>query len=112
MSLTSSKPKLSAPLHRQNSPRWAVEASFEGVKQETGLDEYEVRSFTGWYRHIMLSMFAYALLCVLKKNTRENFKKSAGPSNRKPFRLQGRSWAPVDMTVRKICRLLWSVSVR
>lgn len=47
--------------------RWAVEISFEDAKQQTGLDEYEARSFTGWYRHITLSMFAYALLCMLKK---------------------------------------------
>ena len=56
--------------------RWAIEVSFEDAKQETGLDEYEVRSFTGWYRHITLSMFAYALLNVLKGNAREAVKKS------------------------------------
>lgn len=56
--------------------RWAIEVSFEDAKQETGLDQYEVRSFTGWYRHITLSMFAYALLNVLKGNAREAVKKS------------------------------------
>ena len=56
--------------------RWAVEVSFEDAKQETGLDEYEVRAFTAWYRHITLSMFAYALLGVLKKNARDDFKKN------------------------------------
>lgn len=56
--------------------RWAIEVSFEDAKQETGLDEYEVRSFTGWYRHITLSMFAYALLSVLKGSAREAVKKS------------------------------------
>ncbi len=56
--------------------RWAIEVSFEDAKQETGLDEYEVRSFTGWYRHITLSMFAYALLNVLKGSAREAVKKN------------------------------------
>jgi len=56
--------------------RWAIEVSFEDAKQETGLDEYEVRSFTGWYRHITLSMFAYALLSVLKGSAREAVKKN------------------------------------
>lgn len=56
--------------------RWAIEVSFEDAKQETGLDEYEVRSFTGWYRHITLSMFAYALLSVLKESAREAVKKN------------------------------------
>lgn len=56
--------------------RWAIEVSFEDAKQETGLDEYEIRSFTGWYRHITLSMFAYALLSVLKESAREAVKKN------------------------------------
>lgn len=44
--------------------RWAIEECFEQAKQGTGLDEYEVRSWTGWYRHITLSMFAQAFLSV------------------------------------------------
>lgn len=56
--------------------RWAIEVSFEEAKQQTGLDEYEVRSFTGWYRHITPSMFAYALLGLLKKGTKEDVKKN------------------------------------
>jgi SRSO17 transposase len=46
--------------------RWAIEECFEQAKQETGLDEYEVRSWTGWYRHITLSMFAQAFLSVVR----------------------------------------------
>jgi SRSO17 transposase len=46
--------------------RWAIEECFEQAKQETGLDEYEVRSWTGWYRHITLSMFAHAFLSVVR----------------------------------------------
>ncbi|MER6785726.1 hypothetical protein ABT330_14035 [Streptomyces sp. NPDC000658] len=30
------------------------------AKNECGLDEYEVRRYTGWYRHITLSMLAHA----------------------------------------------------
>ena len=45
--------------------RWAIEECFEQSKQETGLDEYEVRSWHAWYRHITLSMFAHAMLSVL-----------------------------------------------
>jgi SRSO17 transposase len=32
--------------------RWQVEEGFELAKQEVGLDEYEVRQWQGWYRHI------------------------------------------------------------
>jgi len=46
--------------------RWAVECCFETAKQETGLDEYEVRSWHGWYRHVTLSMLAMAFLAVTR----------------------------------------------
>jgi SRSO17 transposase len=46
--------------------RWTIESSFEAAKGEVGLDDYEVRSWTGWYRHITLVMWAYALLTVLR----------------------------------------------
>lgn len=32
---------------------------------ESGLDHYQVRQYTGWYRHITLSMFAQAFLTVI-----------------------------------------------
>jgi SRSO17 transposase len=46
--------------------RWTIESSFEAAKGEVGLDDSEVRSWTGWYRHITLAMWAYALLVVLR----------------------------------------------
>ncbi len=46
--------------------RWAIEVCFETAKQETGLDEYEVRSWAGWHRHITLSMLALAFLAVVR----------------------------------------------
>jgi SRSO17 transposase len=46
--------------------RWTIESGFEAAKGEVGLDHYEVRSWTGWYRHITLVMWAYALLTVLR----------------------------------------------
>lgn len=46
--------------------RWAIECCFESAKQETGLDDYEVRSWQGWYRHVTLSMAAHALLSVIR----------------------------------------------
>ena len=32
--------------------RWTVERCFAEAKGEVGLDQYAVRSWTGWYRHI------------------------------------------------------------
>jgi SRSO17 transposase len=46
--------------------RWAIEETFQTAKGETGLDHYQVRQWTGWYRHITLSMLAHAFLTVTK----------------------------------------------
>ena len=46
--------------------RWTVEECFKLGKSEVGLDEYEVRSWQGWYRHITLCMVAMAFLAVLR----------------------------------------------
>lgn len=57
--------------------RWAIESCFEAAKQETGLDEYEVRSWHGWYRHITLSMLGLAFLAAVRAQTDEPAKKGA-----------------------------------
>ena len=44
--------------------RWHIEEDFEGSK-DIGLDQYEVRHWTGWYRHITLVMLAHAFLSVM-----------------------------------------------
>lgn len=41
--------------------RWRIEQDFETAK-DTGLDHYEARSFTAWYRHVTLVMAALAYL--------------------------------------------------
>ena len=46
--------------------RWMIEASLEEAKDEVGLDQYEVRSWSGWYRHITLALLAHALLAVVQ----------------------------------------------
>jgi len=51
--------------------RWTVEQCFEVGKGEVGLDEYEVRSWQGWYRHITLCMLAQAFLTVLRAESAE-----------------------------------------
>ncbi len=46
--------------------RWTIEECFETAKGEVGLDQYEVRSWTGWYRHITLACLAHAFLSVMR----------------------------------------------
>jgi SRSO17 transposase len=56
---------------RAAGTRWQVEEGFELAKQEVGLDEYEVRQWQGWYRHMTLSMFALAFLTVITTEARK-----------------------------------------
>jgi len=51
---------------RAAGSRWQVEEAFELAKQQVGLDDYEVRHWQGWYRHITLAMVALAFLTVVK----------------------------------------------
>jgi SRSO17 transposase len=79
--------------------RWAVERCFEEAKGEVGLDQYEVRSWTGWYRHITLAMWAYALLTVLRAVQL--------PSEEAPKKTWSQS-APRSLAAFKAARGLWS----
>jgi SRSO17 transposase len=51
-------------LIRVAGSRWAVEECFQTAKNETGLDQYQVRRYDAWYRHVTLAMLAHAYLAV------------------------------------------------
>jgi hypothetical protein len=44
--------------------RWPIEEDLQATKA-LGLDQYEVRSYRGWYRHTTLVLLAYAFLVSL-----------------------------------------------
>src|SRR5439155_22726477 len=44
--------------------RWHIEEDLE-VTKDLGLDQYEVRSYLGWYRHLTLVLLAAAFLVAL-----------------------------------------------
>ncbi len=46
--------------------RWRIEDGFKEAKGESGLDEYEVRKWDGWQRHITLCLLAHAYLAVVR----------------------------------------------
>ena len=46
--------------------RWSIEDSFEAAKGEVGLDDYDVRKWDGWHRHVTLCLLAYAYLVVVR----------------------------------------------
>ena len=62
-------------LVRVAGARWAIEDLLELAKGDCGLDEYEVRSWVGWHRHVTLSLFALAVLAVIRS-------RAARPSRR------------------------------
>ena len=53
------------------STRYRVEQGIEEAKGETGLDEYEVRHWHSWHRHITLSMMAHAWLASIRCKSEE-----------------------------------------
>ena len=67
--------------------RWTIEVAFEAAKGEVGLDQYEVRSWTGWYRHVTLALLAQALLTVV----RHHLEDLAAPTPAHRPRQKGRS---------------------
>jgi len=53
------------------STRYRVEQGIEEAKGETGMDEYEVRYWHSWHRHITLSIMAHAWLASIRCKSEE-----------------------------------------
>lgn len=67
--------------------RWPVEECFESAKGEVGLDDYEVRRWRGWYRHMTLCLVAHAFLAAARaeanKPEEKPIPKRQGPPHRR-----------------------------
>lgn len=46
--------------------RWPIEQCFEEEKNELGMDQYEVRKYTGWNHHMLICMLSHFFLWHLK----------------------------------------------
>lgn len=57
--------------------RWCIESAFEEAKGLVGLDEYEVRKWDAWHRHITLCQLAYAALVVTRARAAREEEKGA-----------------------------------
>jgi SRSO17 transposase len=53
-----------AEVVRAVGARWTIEDVFKLGKGQVGLDQYEVRSWTGWHRHVTLALLALAILAA------------------------------------------------
>ncbi|WP_328842488.1 hypothetical protein [Streptomyces europaeiscabiei] len=81
-------------LVRVAGARWVIEECFQAAKNECGLDEYEVRRYVGWYRHITLAMLAHTFLVAMSARAAE---KGDPPvrmpwSSSSPWQKCGDSW--------------------
>ena len=68
-------------LARVAATRWAIEEGFERAKGEVGLDQYEVRSWVGWHRHVTLCLLAHAFLEVTRAAANAGAEKGAPPTS-------------------------------
>ena len=73
-----------------------IEECFQAAKNQCGLDEYEVRRYVGWYRHITLAMLAHAFLAVLAARALDTAKGAAETtpptSSPSPWQRSGAYW--------------------
>ncbi|WP_424860527.1 IS701 family transposase [Streptomyces sp. MMS24-I29] len=81
-------------LVRVAGTRWAIEEAFQAAKNECGLDQYEVRRYPGWYRHITLAMLAHAFLAAMAAAAAQKGAAETVPArwSRSPWQKYGGSW--------------------
>ena len=48
-----------------------MEECFGAGKNEAGLDNYQVRLYHAWYRHITMSMLALAFLAAIRRTAKK-----------------------------------------
>jgi hypothetical protein len=65
---------------RAAGSRWRIEEGFERAKGEVGLDQYEVRRYDAWYRHITLGLLAHAFLEVTRAAANAAAAKGGSPT--------------------------------
>jgi hypothetical protein len=61
--------------------RWVIETEIQTAKGETGLDEYEVRSWAGWHHHITLALLAGAFLLTVQQDWGEKDAPAHAPAS-------------------------------
>jgi SRSO17 transposase len=47
--------------------RWSIEQCFKECKDYLGMDHYEVRSWPGWHRHILITLLAHLFVSKLRQ---------------------------------------------
>lgn len=60
--------------------RWSIEQCFRECKENLGMDHYEVRTWHGWRRHILLTLIAHLFVNKLRRKFSVKLDKPAGPA--------------------------------
>jgi len=70
------------------------EECFQAAKNECGLDQYEVRRYPGWYRHLTLAMLAHAFLAAMAAQAggERGGAETDPPSRPSPWQRSGDFW--------------------
>ena len=63
------KMSLTTALFRQMQRYW-IERAIQNVKEQLGLQQYQVRSWTAWYHHIALTLMALHFMLYIQKDNR------------------------------------------
>ena len=62
--------------------RWPIEECFGSGKNEVGLDQYQVRKYDAWQRHITFAMLAHTFLAITALKAKKG--DTGHPSNQTP----------------------------
>ena len=95
--------------------RGCIESGFEVAKGEVGLDAYETRSATGWYRHIALALWTMALRAVIPANTLPAESPEESPAKKAHRQSGGFHIVPragVGLNLAAVRQSLWQVWLR
>ena len=88
----------------------------EVAKGEVGLDEYEVRLWLAWYRHVTLAMFAQAFLTVVRAQTQLEARETGTtltPTDLLPSAaMAAAAQVLFPLTVPTVHRLLWPLALK
>ena len=71
---------------RAAGARWTIEDTFKRAKGLVGLDQYEVRSWRGWYRHVTLALLALTVLAIATAKGGRSTRRPARRTSRSPSR--------------------------
>jgi SRSO17 transposase len=72
-------------LHKAATMRWPIEQCFEECKSYLGMGDYEARSWSAWYKHMLFVMVAHLFIIEMRLFYKKNFYFNNAPSQKAYF---------------------------